>query len=555
MPESFAQLFEESLQTNKVKQGEIIPATIIKVSSNHITVDAGLKSESVIPAEQFTDRKGQIDIKEGDNTEVVLEYFEDGTGETLLSREKAKKIRSWEFLETALESKEIIHGQITGKVKGGFTVDTLDIHAFLPGSLVDRHPVKDIAFLEKRELDFIVIKLDHQRNNVVVSRKAVLEKENSAEREALMETLEKGKTVKGIVKNLTEYGAFLDLGGIDGLLYITDMAWRRVRHPSEVVEVGQELEVMVLNFDIDKNRISLGLKQMHEDPWSNLQEKYPVGSKIAGKVTNVTDYGCFVEIEPGIEGLVHVSEMDWTNKNVSPAKFIKLGSDAEVMILDIEPNSRRISLGIKQCSENPWNEFAMKYKKNDIIKGPIKSITDFGLFVGLEGKIDGLVHLSDLSWNESGDVAIKKYKRDNEVEVRILSISPESERISLGIKQLDNDPLSLFITKNPKGSIVHGTVKEVATRYAVIELAEDVLGKVKALDISSEKIEDVTKVLKIGDKIEAKFIAFDRKNRSISLSIKAKNEQEEKQAIADYASMDKEDATTSLGDILKDQMK
>jgi small subunit ribosomal protein S1 len=554
MSESFAELFEESLKTNNVKQGEIIPATITKISQNHVTIDVGLKSECILEKEQFADRKGVIDIKEGDKTEVVLEYFEDGTGTTLLSREKAKKIRSWEFLEKALETKEIIQGQITGKVKGGFTVDTLDIHAFLPGSLVDRHPIKDITYLENRDLDFIVIKLDHQRNNVVISRKAVLDQENSVEREALMATLEKGKIVKGIVKNLTEYGAFLDLGGIDGLLYITDMAWKRVRHPSEVVEVGQELDVVVLDFDMEKNRISLGLKQMEEDPWESLLQRHPIGSKTTGKVTNVTDYGCFVEVEPGIEGLVHVSEMDWTNKNVSPSKFIKLGSDAEVMLLEIEPKARRISLGMKQCTPNPWAEFAAKHKKNDIIKGPIKSITDFGVFVGLDGNIDGLVHVSDLSWVESGDIALKKYRKNDEVEVRILSISPETERISLGIKQLDNDPLSLYVTKHPKGSFVKGTIKELDKNFATVELAKDVVGKIKAQDVANDRTEDVTKVFKIGDEIEAKFTNFDRKTRNITLSIKAKNEQEEKQAIADYASKSTEDNTTTLGDMLKDKM-
>ena len=553
MSENFAQLFEESLAYSQMQPGMIIPGTVIDISGDFVVVSAGLKSEGVIPVEQFMSEDGQLEVNIGDIVDVALDTVEDGFGETRLSREKAKRAKAWTSLEEAFEKEEIVKGTITGKVKGGFTVEMGVIRAFLPGSLVDVRPVRDTAYLEGKELEFKVIKLDQKRNNVVVSRRAVVEQEYSAEREQLLENLQEGQTVKGIVKNLTDYGAFLDLGGIDGLLHITDMAWKRVKHPSEVVEIGQEIEVKVLKFDRERNRVSLGLKQLGEDPWVDLTRRYPVNSRLFGKVTNITDYGCFVEIEDGVEGLVHVSEMDWTNKNVNPNKVVALGDEVEVMILEIDSERRRISLGMKQCQSNPWDEFASRFNKGDIVKGGIKSITDFGVFVGLEGGIDGLVHLSDISWNMPGEEAVRNYKKGEEIEATVLSIDPERERISLGIKQMDRDPFSNFVAEHPKGSLVKGKVTSVDARAAVIDLGEEGLeGILKASELSRDRVEDARSVLNEGDEVEAKLIGVDRKSRSIMLSIKAKESDEEAAVLQDYKGS--EGATTSLGDLLKEQM-
>jgi len=553
MSENFAQLFEESLAYSQMQPGMIIPGTVIDISGDFVVVSAGLKSEGVIPVEQFMSEDGQLEVNVGDIVDVALDTVEDGFGETRLSREKAKRAKAWTSLEEAFEKEEIVKGTITGKVKGGFTVEMGVIRAFLPGSLVDVRPVRDTAYLEGKELEFKVIKLDQKRNNVVVSRRAVVEQEYSAEREQLLENLQEGQSVKGIVKNLTDYGAFLDLGGIDGLLHITDMAWKRVKHPSEVVEIGQEIEVKVLKFDRERNRVSLGLKQLGEDPWVDLTRRYPVNSRLFGKVTNITDYGCFVEIEDGVEGLVHVSEMDWTNKNVNPNKVVALGDEVEVMILEIDSERRRISLGMKQCQSNPWDEFASRFNKGDIVKGGIKSITDFGVFVGLEGGIDGLVHLSDISWNMPGEEAVRNYKKGEEIEATVLSIDPERERISLGIKQMDRDPFSNFVAEHPKGSLVKGKVTSVDARAAVIDLGEEGLeGILKASELSRDRVEDARSVLNEGDEVEAKLIGVDRKSRSIMLSIKAKESDEEAAVLQDYKGS--EGATTSLGDLLKEQM-
>ena len=553
MSESFAELFEESLAQTEMKPGSIVNATVIQVRDDFVMVNAGLKSEGRIPIEQFMGEDNTLDeVNVGDVVEVALDTVEDGFGETLLSRDKAKRIRAWERLEAAAEADETVRGYITGKVKGGFTVDLNDIRAFLPGSLVDVRPVRDTAYLEGKELDFKVIKLDRRRNNVVVSRRAVVESEYSAEREALLEKLQEGMELNGIVKNLTDYGAFLDLGGIDGLLHITDMAWKRVKHPSEVVNIGDEIKVKVLKFDRERNRVSLGLKQLGEDPWINIARRYPEGTRVFGKVTNITDYGCFVEIEEGVEGLVHVSEMDWTNKNVNPNKVVHISDEVEVMILDIDEERRRISLGMKQCQANPWEEFANNHNKGDRVSGRIKSITDFGIFVGLDGGIDGLVHLSDISWNTGGEDAIRSYKKGEEIEAVVLSVDPERERISLGIKQLDKDPFSNFLAEYPKGSIINGTIKEVDAKAAVVELADSVEGILRASELSRERVEDARSVLSVGDKVEAKFTGVDRKNRIITLSIKAKDAQEEKDALEEYTNVGS--ATTSLGDLLKEQM-
>jgi small subunit ribosomal protein S1 len=553
MSENFAQLFEESLAYSQMQPGMIIPGTVIDISGDFVVVSAGLKSEGVIPVEQFMSEDGQLEVNVGDIVDVALDTVEDGFGETRLSREKAKRAKAWTSLEEAFEKEEIVKGTITGKVKGGFTVEMGVIRAFLPGSLVDVRPVRDTAYLEGKELEFKVIKLDQKRNNVVVSRRAVVEQEYSAEREQLLENLQEGQSVKGIVKNLTDYGAFLDLGGIDGLLHITDMAWKRVKHPSEVVEIGQEIEVKVLKFDRERNRVSLGLKQLGEDPWVDLTRRYPVDSRLFGKVTNITDYGCFVEIEDGVEGLVHVSEMDWTNKNVNPNKVVALGDEVEVMILEIDSERRRISLGMKQCQSNPWDDFASRFNKGDIVKGGIKSITDFGVFVGLEGGIDGLVHLSDISWNMPGEEAVRNYKKGEEIEATVLSIDPERERISLGIKQMDRDPFSNFVAEHPKGSLVKGKVTSVDARAAVIDLGEEGLeGILKASELSRDRVEDARSILNEGDEVEAKLIGVDRKSRSIMLSIKAKESDEEAAVLQDYKGS--EGATTSLGDLLKEQM-
>ena len=531
MTESFAELFEESLSYTQMQPGALLNATVLEVRSDFVIVSAGLKSEGVIPAEQFKNERGEITVKVGDLVEVALDTVEDGFGETRLSREKARRLRAWEILEEAFNNDEIVTGIITGKVKGGFVVELSDIRAFLPGSLVDVRPVRDTSYLEGKELEFKLIKLDQKRNNVVVSRRAVVEEEYSAEREALMENLQEGQVVRGIVKNLTDYGAFLDLGGIDGLLHITDMAWKRVKHPSEVVSIGDEIDVKVLKFDRDKNRVSLGLKQLGEDPWQDLVRRYPSGTRIFGKVSNLTDYGCFVEIEDGVEGLVHVSEMDWTNKNVNPAKVVTLGDEVEVMILDIDADRRRISLGMKQCQPNPWDEFANSHNKGDRVAGKIKSITDFGIFIGLEGGIDGLVHLSDISWNTPGEEAVRSYKKGDEVEAVVLAVDPERERISLGIKQLEQDPFSNFVAAHAKGSVVRGTVVEVTPKSAKIDLGEGIEGILRASELSRDRVEDARSLLKEGDKIEAKFMGVDRKNRTVSLSVRAKDEADERVAI------------------------
>jgi small subunit ribosomal protein S1 len=551
--ESFAELLEQSEVEKKMKPGAIITGTVVEVGPEYVTVNAGLKSESTIPLEQFRDERGAVEVNVGDEVEVALDTVEDGFGATKLSREKAKRAKAWKRLEEAFEESETITGIINGKVKGGFTVEIADIRAFLPGSLVDVRPVRDTSYLEGKPLEFKVIKLDRRRNNVVVSRRAVVEEENSAERDALLENLQEGAVVKGVVKNLTDYGAFVDLGGIDGLLHITDMAWKRVKHPTEVVNVGDEIEVKVLKFDRERNRVSLGLKQLGADPWVEIARRYPEGTRIFGKVTNIADYGCFVEVEEGVEGLVHVSEMDWTNKNIHPTKIVQLGDEIEVMVLDIDEERRRISLGIKQCTANPWEEFAATYKKGDHVTGKIKSITDFGVFVGLDGGIDGLVHLSDLSWNETGDDAIRKFKKGEELETVVLSVDAERERISLGVKQLDKDPFSAFLANYPKGSIVEGEVAEVDAKGAVIHLVDGVEGSLRASELSRDRVEDARTILKVGERIEAKFIGVDRKKRTISLSVKAKESDEEAAAVEEYTSASA-GGGTSLGDIIKEQM-
>ncbi|MEX1082368.1 MAG: 30S ribosomal protein S1 [Halofilum sp. (in: g-proteobacteria)] len=553
MSESFAELFEESLAKTNMRPGSLLMATVVDVRDDLVIVNAGLKSEGVIPANQFADENGELGIGVGDTVEVALDAVEDGFGATRVSREKARRVRAWAQLEQAYEDSETVKGHITGKVKGGFTVDLNGIRAFLPGSLVDVRPVRDTSYLEGKELEFKVIKLDQRRNNVVVSRRAVVESEYSAEREELLKNLQEGQTVKGVVKNLTDYGAFLDLGGIDGLLHITDMAWKRVKHPSEVVEVGQELDVKVLKFDRERNRVSLGLKQLGEDPWVAISRRYPVSTRMFGKVTNIADYGCFVEIEEGVEGLVHVSEMDWTNRNVSPSKVVTIGDEVEVMILDIDEERRRISLGIKQCQPNPWDEFAATRNKGDKVVGNIKSITDFGVFIGLDGGIDGLIHLSDLSWSEAGEEAVRKYRKGEELEAVVLSVDPERERISLGIKQLDKDPFANFVADNPKGSQVRGTVIDVDAKAATVDLGDGIEAILRATELSRDRVEDARSVLSVGDQVDAKFIGLDRKSRTVNLSIKALDEAEEKAAVSDYQRSESGGAPT-LGDLLKEQI-
>jgi small subunit ribosomal protein S1 len=551
MSESFEQLFEESLASRQIKPGSILTGSVVEVNSDVVIVNAGLKSEAVIPAEQFRNESGEIEVHVGDEVEVALDAVEDGFGETRLSREKAKRARTWKRLEESFEKGEVVNGIITGRVKGGFTVDVDLVRAFLPGSLVDVRPVRDPSYLEGKVLEFKVIKLDEKRNNVVVSRRAVVEEEFSAEREELLEQLQEGVTLKGIVKNLTDYGAFVDLGGIDGLLHITDMAWKRVKHPSEVVNVGDEIQVKVLKFDRERQRVSLGMKQLGEDPWQAIARRYPPGTRLFGTVTNLADYGAFVEIEEGVEGLVHVSEMDWTNKNVAPSKVVQVGDEVEVMVLDIDEERRRVSLGIKQCQANPWAEFATTFNRGDKVSGQIKSITDFGIFIGLDGGIDGLVHLSDLSWDVPGEDLVRNYRKGEELEAVVLSIDPERERISLGIKQLDRDPLSGFLAEHPKGSIVKGTVSEVDAKGAVVDLG-GIEGYLRASELARDRVEDARAVLKVGDEIEARFTGVDRKNRAISLSIKAKEAYEEAEAMQAYRT---ESSTgTSLGDLLKQQM-
>jgi small subunit ribosomal protein S1 len=550
MTESFAELFEQSIASQRIRPGTILNGLIVEVGQDYVIVNVGLKSEAVIPSDQFKNEKGEIEVVVGETVEVALDSVEDGSGETRLSREKAKRARTWTRLETAFEKQEVVIGIITGRVKGGFTVEIDNVRAFLPGSLVDVRPVRDPSYLENKPLEFKVIKLDQKRNNVVVSRRAVVEQEYSAERSALLDNLQEGAAVKGVVKNLTDYGAFVDLGGIDGLLHITDMAWKRVKHPSEVVKVGEEIDVRILKFDRERQRVSLGLKQLGADPWQNIARRYPANTRLFGKVTNIADYGCFVEIEEGVEGLVHVSEMDWTNKNVNPAKVVHVGQEVEVMVLDIDEERRRISLGVKQCKANPWKEFADNYNRGDKVSGQIKSITDFGIFIGLAGGIDGLVHLSDISWDLPGEEAVRSYQKAQQVDAMVLSIDPE--RISLGIKQLAKDPFSAYIAEHPKGSVVKGVVREVDAKGAIIDLGNGVDGQLRASDISRDRVEDARLMLKVGDEVEARFTGVDRKGRSISLSIKAKDIHEEQEAMQNYRT--DSPTGTSLGDLLKEQI-
>lgn len=551
--ECFADLFEQSQIEERMRPGAIVSGTVVEVGQDLVVVNAGLKSEGLIPIEQFYNDSGEVEVAVGDKVDVALDAVEDGFGETRLSRDKAKRFLAWKQLEDAFEAGHTVTGIITEKVRGGFTVDIDKVRAFLPGSLVDVRPVRDTGYLEGKPLDFKVIKIDRRRNNVVVSRRAVVESENSAEREALLARLKEGVVVKGVVKNLTDYGAFLDLGGIDGLLHITDMAWKRVKHPNDIVNIGDEIEVKVLKFDRERNRVSLGLKQMGEDPWMDLARRYSEQTRLHGKVTNLADYGCFVEIEEGVEGLVHVSEMDWTNKNVHPSKFVHIGQEVEVMVLEIDEERRRISLGMKQCQPNPWEAFAAVHNKGDRVNGTIKSITDFGIFIGLEGAIDGLVHLSDISWNVPGEEAIRNYKKGEEVETVVLAVDAERERISLGIKQLEKDPFSSYVAEHPKGSVVKGTVEKVEPKEAIVRLAEGVEGQLRVAELTNEgKVEDAATILKPGDEVEAKLIGLDRKQRIITLSIKARETDEESATVQEYSA----DAagTTKLGDILKEQL-
>ena len=555
MSESFADLFEESLNTIEMAPGSIVTGTVVDIDDDWVVVHAGLKSEGVIPKNQFLNEEGVCTLNVGDQVKVAMEVVDDGFGETRLSREKARRAESWEKLEEASEQGEVVIGIINGKVKGGFTVDVSDIRAFLPGSLVDIRPLRETAHLEGKPLEFKVIKLDQKRNNVVVSRRAVLEEENSHEREELLASMQEGQDVKGIVKNLTDYGAFVDLGGVDGLLHITDMAWKRIRHPSEMVNVGDEVDVRILKFDREKNRVSLGMKQLGDDPWADIVRRYPEGARVMATVTNLTDYGCFAEIEEGVEGLVHVSEMDWTNKNIHPSKVVSVGDETEVVVLDIDQERRRISLGIKQCRPNPWESFSVAHAKSDTITGTIKSITDFGIFIGLEGGIDGLVHLSDISWNEPGETAVRRYSKGEQIETIILSVDPERERISLGIKQMEKDPFADYAAEHDRGDIVTGKVLEVQPKEAVVELVEDVTGILKASEISIDRVEDARNVLKEGEELEVKIVNMDRKNRTIGLSIKAKDIEEERQAVKEHQKQESDrGGPATLGDLIKAQM-
>ncbi len=555
MTESFAQLFEESLQNLEFRSGSIVKGTVVGIENGMVLVDAGLKSESAIPAEQFKNSAGELEIEVGAEVDVALDAVEDGFGETVLSREKAKRHEAWIQLESAYEEQATVVGIINGKVKGGFTVEVNTIRAFLPGSLVDVRPVRDTAHLEGKELEFKVIKLDQKRNNVVVSRRAVIETENSVERDQLLENLQEGQEVKGIVKNLTDYGAFVDLGGVDGLLHITDMAWKRVKHPSEIVNVGDEINVKVLKFDRERTRVSLGLKQLGEDPWVAIANRYPEGARLEGRVTNLTDYGCFVEIEDGVEGLVHVSEMDWTNKNIHPSKVVNVGDLVEVMVLDIDEERRRISLGLKQCKVNPWELFASTHDKNDKVSGKIKSITDFGIFIGLDGGIDGLVHLSDISWDAQGEEAVRDFKKGDEIEAVVLQVDAERERISLGVKQLAEDPFNNYLADLKKGALVSGTVTDVDAKGATVELASGVEGYLRAGDVSRDRVEDASLVLSVGDQLEAKFVGVDRKNRVISLSIRAKDEADEKEAMASLNKKEDAQIGNAMADAFKSALK
>ena len=555
MSESFAELFEESFASQQIKPGSIIKGTVVAVNDDVVIISAGLKSEAVIPIEQFQNEKGEADVSIGDEFEVALDAVEDGFGETKLSREKAVRARTWIELEKAFEKGEIVSGVINGRVKGGFTVEIDNVRAFLPGSLVDVRPVRDPAYLEGKSLEFKVIKLDQRRNNVVVSRRAVVEQEYSAEREELLESLQEGQPRKGVVKTIADFGAFVDLGGIDGLLHITDMAWKRVKHPSEVVNVGDEIDVKILKFDRERQRVSLGIKQLGDDPWHDLARRYPPHTRLFGKVTNIADYGCFVEIEEGVEGLVHVSEMDWTNKNVNPSKVVSIGEEVEVMVLEIDEERRRISLGIKQCKSNPWAEFSATVNRGDKVKGQIKSITDFGIFIGLDGGIDGLVHLSDISWDVPGEEAVRNYKKGQEIEASVLAIDAERERISLGIKQLDKDPFSAWLAEHPKNSVVKGKVTEVDARGATVDLGDGVMGTLRASELARGRVEDARTMIKVGDEIEAKFTNVDRKHRSVALSIKAKEVHEEAEALSSYKSETAASPSgTTLGELLKEKM-
>lgn len=555
MSESFAELFEESLQNLDMKPGTLVMGEVIDIDSDWVTVNAGLKSEAVIPRAQFLNDANELEIQIGDEVKVSLEAVEDGFGETRLSREKAKRAEAWDVLKQKFDAEEVVKGFISGKVKGGFTVSINNIQGFLPGSLVDVRPVRDVDHLEGKELEFKLIKLDQKRNNIVVSRRAVLQEANSAQRDELLASLEEGQTVKGFVKNLTNYGAFIDLGGVDGLLHITDMAWKRISHPSEMLNPGDEINVKIIKFDKETGRISLGLKQLSEDPWEAIKNRYPAGAKVQARITNLTDYGCFASIEDGVEGLVHVSEMSWTNKNIHPSKVVQIGDAVEVMILDVDEERRRISLGIKQCAPNPWVSFAEKYAAGDKVNGTIKTITDFGIFVGLENDLDGLVHMSDITWEADAEAALRQYKKGDEVEAVILSIDAEKERISLGVKQLENDPFAEYVTANDKGTIVNGTVKSVDTKAAVVELAEGIDGILKASEVAAERTEDVTAVLKEGDAVEAKITGIDRRNRVITLSIRAKDQAEEKAALKAVQNAEVEiSGPTTIGDLIKAQM-
>ena len=555
MSESFAELFEESLKTVDMESGSIITGVVVDIDNEWVTVHAGLKSEGVIPRAQFFNESGELEVAIGDTVQVSMDAVDDGFGETRLSREKAKRAESWQVLENVYEKQEVISGLISGRVKGGFTVEIRDIRAFLPGSLVDVRPLRDNEMLEGREMEFKVIKLDQKRNNVVVSRRSVLEQENSAEREALLESLQEGMEVKGIVKNLTDYGAFVDLGGVDGLLHITDMAWKRIKHPGEIVAVGDEIDVKVLKFDRERNRVSLGLKQLGEDPWVAITKRYPEGARTMARVTNLTDYGCFAEIEEGVEGLVHVSEMDWTNRNIHPSKVVQVGDEVEVMVLDIDEERRRISLGIKQCQGNPWEEFAVIHNKGDKIRGYIKSITDFGIFIGLDGNIDGLVHLSDISWNEPGEQAVRRFTKGDEIETVVLSIDAERERISLGLKQLEEDPFNNYVALNERGAIVTGRITEVEPKQAIVELAEDVQAVLKASEISIDRVEDARNLLNVGDEIEVKIVSVDRKIRSLGVSVKAKDQDDEATAVREHKERDEEVSPTTIGDLIKQKLE
>ena len=556
MSESFAELLEESLQSIEMSPGSIVTGTIVDIDDDWVVVHAGLKSEGVIPKEQFLNETGEFDLSVGDQIKVAMEVIDDGWGETRLSREKAKRAESWQKLENAIENNEIVNGIISGKVKGGFTVDIEEVRAFLPGSLVDVRPLRDTVHLEGKPLEFKVIKIDQKRNNVVVSRRAVLEDENSQEREQLLASMEEGQSILGIVKNLTDYGAFVDLGGVDGLLHITDMSWKRIKHPSEMVNVGDEIDVRILRFDKEKNRVSLGMKQLGDDPWVDIIQRYPQETKTMARITNLTDYGCFAEIQEGVEGLVHVSEMDWTNRNIHPSKVVSVGDEVEVMILEIDENRRRISLGIKQCKPNPWEQFEVSNDKGERIKGNIKSITDFGIFIGLDGGIDGLVHLSDISWTDPGEEAVRNYSKGEEIETLILSVDAERERISLGIKQLEKDPFADFLESNSRGSIVKAKVLEVEEREATLELAADVLVVLKSSDISVDRVDDARKVLSQGDEIEVKLTNVDSKNRHIGVSIKAIAIDEERQAVRDHKKKeDVKSGSATIGDLIKAEME